>query len=176
MRRIVKRLIVPRQPEPCLRVPRLAAASKSRNAALRLAERMFGYIPGLPALANVARRYTASSMGVWATPLGLVVLVKDRINGAAASAKGEEERDGVRSTRKSTSRAQTSWRAGSCEGEVTVGSAAVNAATAGSGTPSPLLPRVEPRVRPTLLYSVAYNLSSLPCVRNVPSTSCPRLP
>jgi hypothetical protein len=65
-------------------------------------------------------------------PLGLVVLVKDRIDGAAARAKGEES--GVRSTRKSTSRAQASWRVGSCEGEVTVGSAAVNAATAVSGT------------------------------------------
>ncbi|KAJ7336209.1 hypothetical protein DFH08DRAFT_965104 [Mycena albidolilacea] len=105
MRRIVKRLIFPRQPELRRRVPRLAAASKSRNAALGLAEGMFGYVP---ALANVARRYTASSMGVWTMPLGLVVLAKDRINGAAASAKGEEERDGVRSTRKSTSRAQAS--------------------------------------------------------------------
>jgi hypothetical protein len=87
----------------------------------------------VPALAKVARRYTASGTGVWAMPLGLVLLVKDRINGGAARAKGEEER-GVRSTRKSTSHAQASWRAGLCEGEVTVGSAAVTAATAGSGT------------------------------------------
>jgi hypothetical protein len=125
MRRIVKRLIVARQPEPHRGVPRLAAASKSRNAALGFAGRIFGYVP---ALANVARRYTTSGMGIWGTPLGLVVLAKDRINGAAARAEEEEAREGVRSTQKSTSRAQASWRVGSCEGS-------------GSFLPTPLLLR-----------------------------------